>query len=286
MGIQALQLQLFSFSSLDELEPRRVELLSSTVEGGCSTEEKGKTAKQNEEAEERRNTVIEHRSSPSSHTARRCCIPRSPLSAVATSNNTKDMENNQNTRHAVAPSTQSVRAKSDPTWDHCQSGVDEKDGKKFIKCSYCAKSFKGGGIHRMKQHLAGEKGEVISCPEVPFDVRYRLREHLNQVSGSRKRGNSHIQEEQQNAREDNVRQHQGNAPTQPLPTQAPTQPLPTQASMHPPPSGSGSGSGSGAGSISSFFAPRTTPGAQPSIRMGFAGKDAIHRADMAVARFF
>ncbi|KAK7255193.1 hypothetical protein RIF29_28597 [Crotalaria pallida] len=95
----------------------------------------------------------------------------------------------------------------------------------------------------MKQHLAGEKGEVISCPKVPFDVRYRLREHLNQVSGSRKRGNSHIQEEQQNAREDNVRQHQENAPTQPLPTQAPTQPLPTQASMHPPPSGSGSGKG-------------------------------------------
>ncbi|XP_019432954.1 PREDICTED: uncharacterized protein LOC109339878 [Lupinus angustifolius] len=34
------------------------------------------------------------------------------------------------------------------------------------------------------------------------------------------------------------------------------------------------------------FATRTTPGAQPSIRMGFAGKDVIHRADMAVVRFF
>ncbi|KAF1877159.1 hypothetical protein Lal_00015821, partial [Lupinus albus] len=34
------------------------------------------------------------------------------------------------------------------------------------------------------------------------------------------------------------------------------------------------------------FAPRTTSGAQPSIKMGFACKDAIHKTDLAVARFF
>lgn len=38
--------------------------------------------------------------------------------------------------------------------------------------------------------------------------------------------------------------------------------------------------------LSNYFAPRTTPGAQPSIRSAFAGKEAIHRADLAVARFF
>ncbi|KAF1877155.1 hypothetical protein Lal_00015817 [Lupinus albus] len=34
------------------------------------------------------------------------------------------------------------------------------------------------------------------------------------------------------------------------------------------------------------FAPRTTSGAQPSIEMGFVGKDIIHNADLAVAQFF
>ncbi|XP_019427193.1 PREDICTED: uncharacterized protein LOC109335514 [Lupinus angustifolius] len=126
-----------------------------------------------------------------------------------------------NTTQVVTPITQSVRAKSDPTWDHCQL-VQDVDGKKSIKCLYCSKCYKGGGIHRIKQHLAGEKGDVVPCLSVPFEVKHQLKEHLNQVSG-------------------NVNPS-----------------IPTKAK----------------GKINTLgFAPRTTVGAQPSIRMGFS--DAI-----------
>ncbi|KAF1877171.1 hypothetical protein Lal_00015833 [Lupinus albus] len=42
-----------------------------------------------------------------------------------------------NTIQPVIPTTQSVRAKSDTTWDHCQL-VQDVDGKKSIKCLYCS----------------------------------------------------------------------------------------------------------------------------------------------------
>ncbi|GKV15487.1 hypothetical protein SLEP1_g26274 [Rubroshorea leprosula] len=41
-----------------------------------------------------------------------------------------------------------------------------------------------------------------------------------------------------------------------------------------------------ASGIQSFFAPRTTVGAQPSIRSALVGKDVVHNADLAIARFF
>ncbi|XP_019418435.1 PREDICTED: uncharacterized protein LOC109329222 [Lupinus angustifolius] len=167
--------------------------------------------------------------------------------------------NSPNTTQVVNATTQFVRAKSDPTWDHCQL-VQDVDGKKSIKCLYCSKCYKGGGIHRIKQHLAGEKGDVLPCLSVPFEVKHQLREHLNQVSGSRKRGTNQIRREE-GSDEENAMQHEGNM----------VPPIPTKAKGKTNPLG---------------FAPRTTPGAQPSIRMGFAGKDAIHRADMAVVRFF
>ncbi|KAF1893456.1 hypothetical protein Lal_00001934, partial [Lupinus albus] len=114
-----------------------------------------------------------------------------------------------NTIQSAISTTQSVRAKSDPTWDHCQ---------------LC---YKGGGIHRIKQHLAGEKGDVLPC----------LSEHLNQVSGSRKRGTNQIRSEE-DADEEN---------------------------MNPPIAAKAKGK-----TNTLDFAPRTTSGAQPSIKMSFA----------------
>ncbi|KAF1892679.1 hypothetical protein Lal_00031951 [Lupinus albus] len=70
--------------------------------------------------------------------------------------------------HIVILTTHSVRAKSDPTWNHCK---------------LC---YNGGGIHRIKQHLVREKRDVSLCFSVPFEVRHQLKEQLNQVSGSRK----------------------------------------------------------------------------------------------------
>ena len=40
---------------------------------------------------------------------------------------------------------------------------------------YCKKVTKGGGIHRMKQHLAGVKGDIRPCRSVPPDVNIEWR---------------------------------------------------------------------------------------------------------------
>ncbi|KAF1881516.1 hypothetical protein Lal_00021495 [Lupinus albus] len=118
-----------------------------------------------------------------------------------------------NTIQPVIPTTKSVRAKSDPTWDHCQL-VQDVNGKK---------------------------------------IKHQLKEYLNQVSGSRKRGTNQIRSEE-DANEEN---------------------------MNPPIAAKAKGK-----TNTLDFAPRTTPGAQPSIKMGFAGKDDIRKADLAIARFF
>lgn len=40
------------------------------------------------------------------------------------------------------------------------------------------------------------------------------------------------------------------------------------------------------GGVPNFFVPRTTPGAQPTIKSVLAGKEAVHRVDIAIATFF
>ncbi|XP_076954720.1 uncharacterized protein LOC143629296 isoform X1 [Bidens hawaiensis] len=69
--------------------------------------------------------------------------------------------------------------KHDPAWKHCQM---YKSGDKVqLKCVYCGKMFKGGGIHRIKEHLAGQKGNASSCLRVQPDVRLLMQESLNGV---------------------------------------------------------------------------------------------------------
>ncbi|RVX02327.1 hypothetical protein CK203_028276 [Vitis vinifera] len=55
--------------------------------------------------------------------------------------------------------SQSSRSKTDPAWEH----VSEErygNGRRALICLYCKKITKGGGIHRMKLHLAGVKGDI------------------------------------------------------------------------------------------------------------------------------
>ncbi|KAI3793320.1 hypothetical protein L1987_35937 [Smallanthus sonchifolius] len=69
--------------------------------------------------------------------------------------------------------------KHDPAWKHCHM---YKSGDKVqLKCIYCGKMFKGGGIHRIKEHLAGQKGNASSCLRVQPDVRLLMQDSLNGV---------------------------------------------------------------------------------------------------------
>jgi hypothetical protein len=56
--------------------------------------------------------------------------------------------------------------------------IDAKTQKQVLTCIYCHKSWKGGGIHRMKEHLAKEKDNVIACDKVPSDVCHQMAQSL------------------------------------------------------------------------------------------------------------
>lgn len=64
---------------------------------------------------------------------------------------------------------------SDPGWDH---GIMVNGGRQKIKCKYCNKVMLGGGISRLKQHLAGERGNVAPCEDVPEEVKVQIQQLL------------------------------------------------------------------------------------------------------------
>ncbi|KAI3904083.1 hypothetical protein MKW92_027377 [Papaver armeniacum] len=64
---------------------------------------------------------------------------------------------------------------TDLGWVH---GVMVDGDQQKIKCRYCHKMILGGGISRLKQHLAGERGNIAPCDKVPEEVRSQMLQHL------------------------------------------------------------------------------------------------------------
>jgi hypothetical protein len=52
----------------------------------------------------------------------------------------------------------------DQVWEH------EKNLFPGFKCMYCVKEFRGGGATRLKEHLAGESGNVARCTKCLPDI--------------------------------------------------------------------------------------------------------------------
>ncbi|KAK1264777.1 hypothetical protein QJS04_geneDACA011328 [Acorus gramineus] len=74
--------------------------------------------------------------------------------------------------------------KHDPAWQHCQMmrrPGDNHHHRVHLRCTYCHKLFSGGGIHRIKEHLAGHKGNASTCPRAPPDVRVAMQRSLDGV---------------------------------------------------------------------------------------------------------
>ena len=63
--------------------------------------------------------------------------------------------------------------------------MDEK-GQNTFTCVYCWQTYKGRGINRMKQHLAGIKGDIGSCKKVSHDVRNQMLEYLKEFELKKK----------------------------------------------------------------------------------------------------
>ncbi|MQL90238.1 hypothetical protein Taro_022821 [Colocasia esculenta] len=69
--------------------------------------------------------------------------------------------------------------KHDPAWKHCH--MIKRGDRTHLRCMYCHKLFSGGGIHRIKEHLACQKGNASSCPKVTTEVRRAMQQSLEGV---------------------------------------------------------------------------------------------------------
>ncbi|XP_074578458.1 uncharacterized protein LOC141834955 [Curcuma longa] len=75
--------------------------------------------------------------------------------------------------------------KHDPAWKHCL--MVRSAGRTKLKCVYCLKLFLGGGIHRIKEHLARHKGNASCCPKVPLEVQVAMQQSLDGSAARRKK---------------------------------------------------------------------------------------------------
>ncbi|KAM0900938.1 hypothetical protein ACQ4PT_020322 [Festuca glaucescens] len=68
-------------------------------------------------------------------------------------------------------------------WKH---GIMIDENRQHWKCMYCHLTRYGGGVSRLKRHLAGDL-DVKMCPKVPADIAEKIREHLQKKRERRKK---------------------------------------------------------------------------------------------------
>ncbi|KAF7134868.1 hypothetical protein RHSIM_Rhsim08G0149200 [Rhododendron simsii] len=162
------------------------------------------------------------------------------------------------------PSMTSAPAKSDDrAWAYGKLGLGKKNN---TICLFCNKRLKGGGITRLKHHLAGVKGEVEARKNVPMDVKCQMNQLLEGYK-------------QDKERRERISKGVGEgASYQALDEEEEESLLDRRTS------GDGTKK-KRSKTICGFFAPRTTQGAQPSIKSALPSKQTIDEARMAVARW-
>ncbi|XP_034674808.1 uncharacterized protein LOC117905996 [Vitis riparia] len=129
---------------------------------------------------------------------------------------------------------------------------------------YCSQALilgwitKGGGIHRMKLHLAGVKGDIGPCKSVPPDVRFHMENSLQEFVNAKKATKE--ADEYRNPYGPNVSQFEGDM------TEGEEEVQEMQSRMA---ASSGKRKKS---TVDKYFAPRNIEGAQPSMRSVLAGR--------------
>lgn len=157
----------------------------------------------------------------------------------------------------------SIRQKIDPAWAYA---TEEKssDGKRYLICLFCNRKIRGGGISRMKMHLAGKRGDVGPCKKTPGDVRHRMLENLKEFSEARNESQKNFETTQPNIHDFRT--------------------VETGDSSNNPSVGAKKRKGSGL--LKSYFPKGTGKGSQPTIKAALQSKERWHQADMAVGKFF
>uniref|UniRef100_A0A6N2MSJ5 BED-type domain-containing protein n=1 Tax=Salix viminalis TaxID=40686 RepID=A0A6N2MSJ5_SALVM len=161
----------------------------------------------------------------------------------------------------------------DPTWAHGQVVPGVKNAS---ICIYCNKRINGGGDTRLKYHLAGIKGEVEPCKKVPPEVKWQMKQLVDDMTMEkerRKRIRTDIEKSQSASNDEEI--EEGDAAN------------PRSGDIHSQTSRRMTVQGtSTSGRRIPLFAPRTTPGSQPSIRSAMATKEMEHNARKDVATWW
>uniref|UniRef100_A0A5B7CBF9 BED-type domain-containing protein n=1 Tax=Davidia involucrata TaxID=16924 RepID=A0A5B7CBF9_DAVIN len=166
---------------------------------------------------------------------------------------------------------------TDPGWAH---GIMVNGGRQKIKCKYCHKVILGGGISRLKQHLAGERGNVAPCEEVPEDVKVQIQQHLGfkvleklqRQKGLKSSKNSVSYFQSSEEGDDEVERNPKTTSTR-------------GASRKRRGKEVDEGTSNRTKKHKKHFFPMAIPVVQPPIHQSFASQESIDQADMAVAKF-
>ena len=164
----------------------------------------------------------------------------------------------------------SVPARSnDPAWAH---GKVVRGARNSSICVHCNKRINVGGITHLKYHLAGIKGQIEPCKKVTPDVKWQMKqliEDLTMEKEKRKRlradiGNSQIFSNDEVEEGDDVNPNFSEMSSQINKRSTMQGTSATRRKM-------------------TLFAPRTTPGSQPSIKSAMASKEKEHNVRKAIA---
>ncbi|MQM03857.1 hypothetical protein Taro_036648 [Colocasia esculenta] len=82
---------------------------------------------------------------------------------------------------APAPHSSSNPPSADPAWAH---GIVVDMARRKVQCKYCNRVL-SGGVFRLKQHLAGIKGEVAPCSKVSAEVRMQFCQYMKEKETSK-----------------------------------------------------------------------------------------------------
>ncbi|XP_023752194.1 uncharacterized protein LOC111900549 [Lactuca sativa] len=97
----------------------------------------------------------------------------------SSSNPSEEAQSNTVSSGSQASTQPNVRAKKDPAWRYITQ-LDSGGGKKAYFCTFCKNTYNGGGINRMKQHLAGVPGAISACPSCPGDIKFVMKSSLDE----------------------------------------------------------------------------------------------------------
>ncbi|XP_026417787.1 uncharacterized protein LOC113313258 [Papaver somniferum] len=167
----------------------------------------------------------------------------------------------------------SAKGKADIAWQYAREEKHPVTKKRIsITCTVCYKKIFGGRINRLKKHLAGQIGEVAPCTKFNQDVRYQMLESLKETS-TKKRQREVEGDDQHDSEVQEIEEVEMNKQTS----------VPINTNRNGASKRVAGVANQKSTGIGGYFAPRTTPGSQPSIRSALASKEVKKQTDLAVA---